>query len=203
MKNNTQQNTKIVKGDIFDYWTVIDATILKIKSEAGRTNYFVTCQCKCGTINKVRTTALLTNKSKGCRCRSTDKLRETLEYVGDISQTFWSRQIKSAKNRNIQFNLTKEYAWNLFVKQNKKCALTGCDLILNKSISRVKGANTITASIDRIDSTLGYIEGNIQWVHKDINKLKQDWDQNYFIQMCTSVASFSKNLQPNVRIAKK
>ena len=73
MKNNTQQNTKIVKGDIFDYWTVIDATILKIKSEAGRTNYFVTCQCKCGTINKVRTTALLTNKSKGCRCRSTDK----------------------------------------------------------------------------------------------------------------------------------
>ena len=37
-----------------------------------------------------------------------------------------------------------------------------------------------TASLDRIDSTKGYVRGNIQWVHKDINWFKRDYPKISF-----------------------
>ena len=35
--------------------------------------------------------------------------------------------------------------------------------------------------IDRIDNNLGYIIGNIQWVHKDINNLKGTFNENLLL----------------------
>ena len=45
-----------------------------------------------------------------------------------------------------------------------------------------------TASIDRIDSSAGYVAGNIQFVHKHINKMKNNLDEQCFIEMCKLVA---------------
>ncbi len=45
-----------------------------------------------------------------------------------------------------------------------------------------------SASLDRIDSSLGYIEENVQWVHKDVNMMKRIYDNNYFIKMCKLIA---------------
>jgi hypothetical protein len=50
-----------------------------------------------------------------------------------------------------------------------------------------------TASLDRINSDLGYVYGNIQWIHKDINKMKNDYEQNYFILLCKKVADYEKS----------
>lgn len=50
-----------------------------------------------------------------------------------------------------------------------------------------KWDTTGTASLDRIDSSKGYIKGNIQWVHKDINKMKNNYNQAYFINLCALV----------------
>jgi hypothetical protein len=47
-----------------------------------------------------------------------------------------------------------------------------------------------TASLDRIDSTKGYIEGNLQWVHRDINKLKKNLPDDRFVEICRAVASY-------------
>jgi hypothetical protein len=44
-----------------------------------------------------------------------------------------------------------------------------------------------------IDSSKGYIEGNIQWVHKDINNMKWDFTQEEFINYCKLVANNFKN----------
>lgn len=53
-----------------------------------------------------------------------------------------------------------------------------------------------TASLDRINSNLGYEPNNVQWVHKDINKMKLDYNQQYFINMCTYVVNHA-NQQPS------
>ena len=37
-----------------------------------------------------------------------------------------------------------------------------------------------TASLDRIDSSKGYTEDNIQWVHKDVNQMKMDLPEQRF-----------------------
>lgn len=45
----------------------------------------------------------------------------------------------------------------------------------------------ISRSIDRIDSSVGYVEGNMQWVHKDVNRMKQEFSESYFIETCRLV----------------
>ena len=105
--------------------------------------------------------------------------------VGDMSSRYWSQVICSARLRNIEFSITKEYAWELFEKQNKKCSLSGLDIKFAESHLY----DEQSASMDRIDSTKGYIEGNVQWVHTDINKMKNSFEESYFIQMCCLVAN--------------
>lgn len=41
---------------------------------------------------------------------------------------------------------------------------------------------------NRKNSSLGYTTENVQWVHKDINRMKSDFSDNYFIEMCSNVA---------------
>ncbi len=80
----------------------------------------------------------------------------------------------------------------LFQKQNGICALSGNKIILDRSISqtyrKVYLPKIQTASLDRINSTLGYVQGNVQWIHMDVNKMKMDLDENKFIQLCKNIA---------------
>jgi hypothetical protein len=43
------------------------------------------------------------------------------------------------------------------------------------------------ASLDRIDSKKGYVEGNVHWVHKDVNMMKRNFTEEYFINLCETV----------------
>lgn len=98
----------------------------------------------------------------------------------DISRYFWTRLLHGAKNRNLEVTITPEYAWQIWLKQDGKCSLTGLDLNL-------KTCYELTASIDRINSNLGYIEGNIQWVHKVVNILKSNIDNQVFLNICMMI----------------
>ncbi len=101
-------------------------------------------------------------------------------------------KIKSvARRRKIQFSVSTEYLWELFCRQNGKCALTNISLELPESSWDVKHG-VGTASLDRIDSSVGYIEGNVQWVHKEINMMKQDLTQTHFVEMCRLVSQKAK-----------
>lgn len=42
--------------------------------------------------------------------------------------------------------------------------------------------------LDRIDSTKGYIVGNIQWIHKAVNKMKMEFSVADFMAVCKVVA---------------
>ena len=78
-----------------------------------------------------------------------------------------------------------EQAWQLFENQEHRCALSG--LLLN--FPKDRNPHGGTASLDRIDSDGDYTLDNVQWVHKDINKLKNAFNQSYFIELCKAVAS--------------
>jgi hypothetical protein len=73
----------------------------------------------------------------------------------------------------MTINITLEYIWDLLLEQNRKCALTGLPLTFAKDYN--KSTLDQTASLDRIDSSVGYIIGNVQWVHKEINKIKREF----------------------------
>jgi len=110
--------------------------------------------------------------------------------TGDLSGRYWCSIRTGAKNRNIDFFITKKYAWDLFLQQNKKCDISGIEIILEASY---KYKSNQTASIDRIDSNKGYIKGNIHWVHKDINRMKSTYDLYYFIEICKRISKYNES----------
>lgn len=102
--------------------------------------------------------------------------------VGEIPISHINAIKQNAIKRNIPFEIENEYLWELFLAQNKKCVLSGEDLTFTKKYQH--GRNETTASLDRIDSNKGYIKGNIQWVHKHINKMKSNKSDDEFLNWC-------------------
>jgi hypothetical protein len=43
--------------------------------------------------------------------------------------------------------------------------------------------------LDRIDSNLGYVVGNVQWVLKEINIMKHTMSHDYFINLCSIISN--------------
>lgn len=109
---------------------------------------------------------------------------------GEISGAMF-RQIKnSADKRNIEFNITIEFLDQLFKMQNKKCALSGLDISLPYQ-DQDRSVGNYTASLDRINSNIGYIEENVQWVHKWVNKMKQNLQEDEFLFLCDAIVKHS------------
>lgn len=54
-----------------------------------------------------------------------------------------------------------------------------------------------SASLDRIDPQSGYLEGNVRWVHKAVNKMKWDIPHDIFLNFCQQVSKYTtqKNIQ--------
>ena len=94
----------------------------------------------------------------------------------------------NAKKRNIEFSVTIEYLWNLLETQQFKCAISGLPL----EISSEK--KVFTASPDRINNNLGYVEGNIQWVRKDVNFAKHTLSMSDFINLCKTISNNWNNV---------
>ena len=79
-------------------------------------------------------------------------------------------------------NITIEQIYDLWIMQNKKCKLSGLD------IDFIRRDSGVSASIDRIDSSKEYTIDNVQLVHKDVNLMKNHFNQDYFINMCKMIS---------------
>lgn len=93
----------------------------------------------------------------------------------------WFSKYFERANRKKAGSITIEDAYNKLEEQGFKCALTGIDL---------PWSDKSGMSIDRIDSSIGYEIDNIQIVHKDVNVMKNHFDQNYFIEVCRRVVEY-------------
>ena len=179
-------------------WIILGTT--KVNN---RNHYML--KCACGYIGTRRKDFVDQGKSKECKScsakRTASKYGTPIPFsgCGKLSKTFYSTIKNGAKRRNIDFNVSIEYLWELFVAQQEKCALTGQEIILSTSIKNTNpNWDVITASVDRIDSTKGYEAGNIQWVHKEVNRLKNNYSMADFIKMCKLVAAHHANPEPSV-----
>lgn len=153
-------------------------TVLKLEIKKHRT--MAICRCECGNVVSVRPTRL-DSRVYGCKKCNVGANHPSYSGYKDITGHYWCSVENRANRKQQEFKITKKYMWELFEQQNRRCALSNIELICGK-----KGVQT--ASIDRIDSNLGYIEGNVQWVHKYINSMKNALDEEEFIQLCNMVS---------------
>jgi hypothetical protein len=101
----------------------------------------------------------------------------------EIRGTLWSKYMLRASKRNIPFTVRIEDAWELFEKQERKCVLSGIPILFGGS----HPLSDTTASLDRLDPSLGYIIENVQWVHKIVNMMRWTLSVNEFVNWCSLV----------------
>jgi hypothetical protein len=170
-------------GKRINAWTIL-ASGFRV---SGRRAFL--CRCDCGRELQISRYRLESRPSQGCdKCyggHATGKNHP--HFKGQlIPQELLGRLKRNAKTRGIEVLVSLDELTNAFNLQGGKCALTGLDLIPS---ARPNG----TASVDRIDSGKPYEPGNIQWVHKDINRMKNKLDERRFIEMCSLVCKHKRN----------
>lgn len=154
---------------------------------------FCECLCECGN-NVIVPARYLANGHKlscGCLQKKNNKEHHAWKGHGEIGGSWWHDLKKGCKrkSRTILFDLTIESAWELFLSQNRKCAISGIDIGFSTKARRYD--RTGTASLDRIDSSGAYTIDNVQWVHKIVNNMKQAMNQSDFIGWCKAIAANS------------
>jgi len=111
--------------------------------------------------------------------------------------TFLAANLRRASNRSnfsqiIEVDL--DYVYEIGERQDWLCALTGEDLEFTRGGTYWGGkwCNPKSCTIDRIDSSKGYIEGNIQLVTWEANFHKQNIPNDEFIEFCEAVTWWNK-----------
>jgi hypothetical protein len=152
--------------------------------------FFWRCRCDCGYEKDYITTELTRQKSATKQCRHCSKSSTSAVWkgYGEISGAQWSRIKRGAISRGLEFSISIEDAWKLFLRQNGKCALSGVELKFVPYFNR----NTLeqTASLDRRDSCKGYTIENIQWIHKELNMMKSHMSESRFLEWCELVFKY-------------
>lgn len=159
------------------------------------------CRCNCGR-ELIKTRAeIVKGKTENCRkCfdeQSIGSIHKNWNGFGYITGVFWAQIKLSAKKRKYELTISIEYIDSLIKHQEFKCALSGLPINIAQNI-REKGKTT--ASLDRINPSIGYVDGNVQWVHKDINWMKQDYTQEEFINYCRMVTNNNDATRTNKKL---
>jgi hypothetical protein len=178
-----------VLGEVYGEYVVCSEENLKVHNKIA-----FKVKCSCGKECIIPAKDLKSGIRKRCKsCASRITLANKPFVKKDYSRedylrTYLNRVEEGAEKRDIQFSLTLDYVIDLLEKQEYKCALSG----LNIDVLSRSGSEDFVASIDRINNDLGYYEGNIQWVHKDINRMKHIFSQDYFLFICDKVSKYRK-----------
>jgi hypothetical protein len=119
--------------------------------------------------------------------------RWTTTGTGRVSGTLMTYLKRKAKERNLEFSVTSEELWQLFLNQDGKCALSGVSLFLSTEINKQHNLNRkeMTASLDRIDNDKGYTLDNVQWIHKTVNLMRRQYSIEEYVYWCSLVADYA------------
>lgn len=145
-----------------------------------------TCQCSCGNEHIVRGSHLTAGTVYRCPSCKFTAMRNP-DAVGDMSVLYWHQIINGATRRGLSVEVTHEEAYQKYLDQDRKCALSGVPIIFPPRSNRPE---LNTASLDRIDSSVGYTISNIQWVHKLINRMKMNLPDTEFVTWCKVVSTY-------------
>ena len=123
-----------------------------------------------------------------CRACLKDHVKER---SNDVAKDLYSKSRDAAKQKGRDYNLTKEYIEHLLKVQDYKCAYSKINFNYN--------IKNYIPSVDRIDSSKGYIEGNVQWVTYQANLSKHVMTMEQLYEFCRKVLNHA-NQQPSQRL---
>lgn len=117
-----------------------------------------------------KTTCLL------CESKRNSLLRE-------VPRRYLSTILTGIKKRDPETTLTVDILYEMLLKQNSKCNLTGIEMTTTQNKGRVH----TNISVDRIDNDKKYTTDNIQLVCLWANTAKNDLPLNDFFELCNKI----------------
>lgn len=94
--------------------------------------------------------------------------------------------LNRVKRRNKNYNITLDDLLNQWIKQDGICPYTKLKLIHPRG--RDKSEPYFIASLDRVDSTKGYIKGNIQFISMMANFAKNNSTHEQMMKFCEIIS---------------
>ena len=91
-----------------------------------------------------------------------------------------------ARNNKWDFNLTKDFLLGLWRQQQGRCYYTNIELTYDGN--RLSSA----LSIDRVDSSFGYTEGNIVLCCRRVNEMKSNSTVEELVELCRQIVDINK-----------
>jgi hypothetical protein len=131
------------------------------------------------TANKSKPTGYMTY-CKQCNSSRNKRYRQETATVERACKRVYSYLTRRVREKNLDLDFGVDYLMYLFHKQNGLCVYTGDALSLQSGMST-------TLSVDRIDSSKGYIKENVCLVTWQVNNCKQDLSVDNFRMLCKKV----------------
>lgn len=170
-------------------WNLIKNSELLFSDFKRGSHYFAWWTCStCSFEWQAQVTNRVIRKSGCPECNKIKKRgSNSINWKGykEISSKHWKAIIRDAKRRSIEFDVTIEFCWDLLELQNHTCVFSGRKLIMR---GNQNGKYSGNASLDRIDSSKGYVKGNLQWIDKEFQQMKMNIPDDKFISLCLEVA---------------
>jgi len=117
------------------------------------------------------------------------------DIEADFSQDEWSFKhfIKSSRGRKKhKNNLDLHFLKALWEEQGGICPLTKWNLQLPDSTDKFRDRfPSRSASLDRIDSSIGYVKGNIRYISLIANLTKSSWDDETVVEFARAVVGYN------------
>lgn len=168
MEKDRKKNRKTVQvkcdycGKIFEKV----ASEVKRNAEKGRHNY---CSREC--VGKASTARQLGRKRGPATGKALEHIKEICGNRRDELTPFRYTH-RCIRQRFQDVDVTIEDLKEQWEKQDGKCPYTGFELVLPENMNIKKIDFFHRASLDRIDSSKGYVKGNIQFISTPINLMK-------------------------------
>lgn len=174
-------------------------TVLKSTSEynrkvkAGKREFY--CNNVCSGL-----AAKNVSRIKSIKRETAHLSKYTLNKLDEFSDFRWYMKVMKNSNRKHKtndFDVDLEYLKTLWESQNGICPFSGQKMILRTHTNCVsESTNPYTASIDRINSEVGYIKGNIRFVSIMANWARNRFTDTQLIEFCKSVSNHNRGDSP-------
>lgn len=154
----------------------------QIRSGRSETGFFCSKSCSAKWGNKHATAETMIRKTAHLP-QNQHKATVAAAKVNTKGRfTYYLRQARTRSKLKEavweQSDLNEQYLSDLWDKQMGKCAWTGIDMKLSTTADRNHGL--YAASLDRIDSGQGYVQGNVQFVLAPLNMAKRNYPEQEF-----------------------
>jgi hypothetical protein len=130
-----------------------------------------------------------------CKTCTKIKLHEYRNTEAGFWVGMWNNIVGGAKDRGLELSITKDDLQEIWVKQKGLCAITGIPMekVRAMKTSRNRYKNLYKASLDRVDSELGYTKENVRFVCAHVNVMKMDLTDEQLKFWCEAVVKGMNN----------